>query len=154
MVMIAGFEKLEEIGDFGLECGIEFAVIKQKLGDGYSNRLLIGSNLGTLDWRLVFNVLPGTLDGGIMFENDLQARADYLWEFFCRHMARASASFIFTDPRTGKDYLAGFAENRLTYREFAVKLFSSGIALEYRREQGVATLEDGSLGILENTDSF
>lgn len=148
------FEKLEDIGDFGLDCGVAFAIVKQKLGEGYSNRLLIGSATGTFDWRLVLNVLPGTPDGGIMVGDELQSRADYFWKFFCRHMARASASFIITDPLSDKDYLVGFAENKLTYRMFAAKLFSSGIALEYRREPGVATLEDGSLGLLENTDSF
>ncbi len=148
------FEKLEDIGDFGLDCGIEFAVIKQKLDRGYSNRITIGSSTGTFDWRLVFNVLPGTTDGGIMFGEELQSRADYLWEFFCRHLKRNSRSFVITDPRSGKDYLVGFAENRLSYRMFAAKLFSSGIALEYRSEPGVATLEDGSLGILDNPDSF
>ncbi len=148
------FEKLQVMGSFGLECGIEFAIVKQRLGDGYSNRILIGSSAGTPDWRLVLNVLPGTPDGGILRGGEIQSRADYFWEFYCRHMARASASFIITDPRTGKLYLAGFVENRLSYRMFAVLLFSSGVALEYRREPGVATLDDGSLGLVENPDTI
>ena len=101
MVIIAGFERLEVMGSFGLECGIEFAVIKQRLGNGYSNRLLIGSSTGTPDWRLLYNVLPGTLDGGILVNDELQSRADYLWKFFNRHMKRASASFVITDPLSG-----------------------------------------------------
>lgn len=146
------FEKLQTIGSFGLECGIEFAVIRQQLGDGYSNRLTTGSSAGVRDWSLVYNVLPDTLDGGIMLGTELLSRAKYLYEFFCRHMAQSSKSFIITDPLTGRDYLAGFAENRMSFKLFAVKLFSTGVALEYRREPGVATLDDGSLGLIENPD--
>jgi len=148
------FEKLQFMGSLGRDFGIEFAVVKQQLGDGYSNRITIGSSAGTRDWRLALNVMPGTPDGGIMVDDELQSKATYFWEFYCRHMARASASFIITDSLTGKDFLVGFAENKLTFREFAFLLFSSGVQLEYRREPGVATLEDGSLGVNGNPDSI
>lgn len=148
--MVAEFERLQDIGSFGLDCGVEFAVVRQTLGDGYSHRLTIGSTSGVPDWKLIYKTLPQTLDSPVTVGTDLQSRADYLWNFYCRHMARNSRSFIITDPRSGKDYLVGFAENRLTYQLFAVRLFSSGVALEYRREPGVATLDDGSLGTLEN----
>jgi hypothetical protein len=148
------FPRLQFTGSYGFDCEVAFAIIRQELGDGYGNRLLTGSSAGIPGWRLAMNVLPGTPDGGIEVAGDIISREKYIWDFYIARGAEASGSFILTDPRSGRDYLVGFAENKLSYKNFGIKLYSTGLPLEYRREPGVPTLEDGSLGLMENPDSI
>jgi hypothetical protein len=151
--MAEEFERLQEIGSFGLSCSIGFDILEADYGDGYDDSALVGSTEGTRGWQLVYKVLPGTMDSPVeVSDAELQSRADYLWNFFCRHKAGGNTSFTITCPRDGKDYLAKFVEHEMTYEMFAVKLFSTGLQLRQRRERGVATLDDSSLGESENTD--
>jgi hypothetical protein len=147
-------ETLLEIGNFGLSTGIKFDLVEQEMGDGYDFSILVGSSAGLRFWSMVFKVLPGTLDGGIMRGTELQSRADYLWDLFCRMKAAANASFYLICPKDNKKYLVKFAEHELAYEEFAFQLFSSGVKVLQRREVGVNTLDDGSLGQSEGSDSI
>lgn len=142
-------ETLLEIGNFGLSTGIRFELVEQEMGDGYDYSILTGSSAGLRSWALVFKVLPGTLDGGIDLGDEVQSRADYLWNFFLRRKAEANSSFKLVDPKDGKSYLVKFLEHELSYEMFAGQLFSSGVKLVQRREVGVNTLDDGSLGEFE-----
>jgi hypothetical protein len=153
--MLEEFEKLKITGSFGLSCGIEFDILSIEYGDGYHDSALVGSEEGTRSWQLIYKVLPGSQDGMIQVSDTvLQPRSDYLWDFVCRRMKEGNSSFILTCPRDGKDYLVGFVEPRTTYEMFAVRLFSTGLLIKQRRERGVASLDDSSLGVSENTDSF
>src|ERR1051325_1913681 len=122
------YERLETIGSFGLTCAIGFDILEASFGDGYEDSALVGSSEGTRSWKLVYKVLPGTLDesaqGGTF---SLQSRADYLWEFFCLRKSEGNASFWITCPRDGQDYLAKFVEHTLSYEMFMVKLYSTGL---------------------------
>jgi hypothetical protein len=139
-------ETLLEVGNFGLSCAIGFSIVEQELGDGYDYSILTGSSAGTRSWSLVFKALPATLDGGLMRGTEVESRADYLWEFFCRRKAEGNSSFELVDPKDGKTYLVKFAEHELSYEMFALKLFATGLKLVQRQELGVTTLDDGSLG--------
>ena len=144
-------ETLLEIGNFGLSAGIRFDIVEQEMGDGYDYSILTGSSAGLRSWALVFKVLPGTKDGGIVIGDEVQSRADYLWDFFLARKAEANSSFILPCPKDGKSYLVKFLEHELSYEMFACQLFSSGVKLQQRREVGVNTLGDGSLGEFEET---
>ena len=149
--MDGALEHLDYIGAFGLDVEIEFAILELDYGDGYDDSSLVGSTQGTRSWRLVFKVLPATFDGAIPVAPEidsrmLQSRADYLWDFFCRHKARGNASFSLTCPKDEKKYLGKFVEHKLTYTLFMTKLFSSGVLIRQRREAGVSVDVDGSLG--------
>ena len=147
------YERLQYIGSFGLTCEIGFDILEAEFGDGYDASALVGSDQRLRGWRLVYKVLTGTMDSPIQVNvSELESRADYLWNFFQRRKVEGNSSFIITCPRDGKDYLAKFVDHKLSYEMFATKLFSSGVVLQQRREKGVNTLEDGSLGLRENPD--
>ena len=127
---------LLEIGSYGLSEQVEFRVLEFSFGDGYEDSALVGSTEGILSWKLVMKVLPGVLGqerGGPL---SVESRADYLWNFFCDRMAAGNETFKFVSPRNGRMYLAAFAETKLSYEMFAARLFSSGISLKQRKEQG------------------
>jgi hypothetical protein len=149
------FETLKEIGNYGLSEGISFTILEIDYGEGYDDSALIGSDQGTRNWRLVFKSLLGTLDYPVQLNSgDLQSRADYIWDFFCRHKAAGNKSFRMVSPRDGKVYLAKFLEHTLTYEMFAIKLFSTGLVIQQRRERGVNESEDRSIGSVENPDQI
>jgi len=127
---------LLEIGSYGLSEQVEFRVLEFSFGDGYEDSALVGSTEGTLSWKLTFNVLPGALGQERCGPLSVESRADYLWNFFCDRMAAGNETFKFISPRNGRMYLAAFAETKLSYEMFAARLFSSGISLKQRREQG------------------
>jgi phage-related protein len=134
---IASAPMLLEIGDFGLSEQIDFRVLEFSFGDGYEDSALVGSTEGTLSWKLTFKVLPGFLGQEISGPLSAESRAEYLWNFFKDRMAAGNETFKFISPRDGRMYLAAFAETKLSYELFAVKMFSSGISLKQRREPGV-----------------
>lgn len=147
------YERLQDIGSFGLSVSIKFDMFKAKLGDGYRKSALISSSLGTRSWKLVYKTLPGTMDNPIQVTDVLlQSRADYIWDLFCRCKAGGDLPIIIVCPRNGKDYCAVFEEDELTYEMFSTKLFSSGLSLGQYRTKGLKTLEDGSLGVSDNPD--
>jgi phage-related protein len=130
-------ETLLEIGSFGLTEEIEFRVLEFQYGDGYEDSVLIGSTEGTLAWKLTFNTLPGFIgqaQGGVF---SAQSKADYIWDFYCRHMAAGNKSFKIVSPRSGNMYLAAFAETKLSFQLMLTKLYTTGITLKQRREAGV-----------------
>jgi phage-related protein len=132
------YERLEVIGSFGLSCVIGFDILEASFGDGYEDSALVGSSEGTRAWKLVFKVLPGVLDrstqGGTF---TIESRADYLWDFFVRRKAEGNSSFWITCPRDNQDYLAKFVEHTLSFDMFMIKLFSTGLSLQQRRERAV-----------------
>jgi hypothetical protein len=130
------YEHLELLGSFGLEVEIDFpGTLEADFGDGYERSARTGHPDGLRSWRLVYKVLPGTLDNAPESGPlSLQSRADYLWDFFIRHKSAGNRPFIVTCPRDGQEYLAKFLDRKLTYTLFATKLFSSGLALRQRRD--------------------
>ena len=146
------FQKLQYIGNFGLGLGIEFAIIEQNMGDGYDYSILVGSSAGLRSWQLKLSVLPLNMDKAVFVGTERVSLADYIWNFWCDRKREANSSFIITDPKDGKDYLAKFVEHKLSYEMFMTRLFSTGLALQQRREAGVNELPDGSLGLFENPD--
>jgi hypothetical protein len=147
-------ETLQEIGSFGLSVEVDFAIVEQDLGDGYDQSILMGSSAGLRAWNLVYKTLPQTLDGAIMRGTELESRADYVWDFFVRMKAAGNASFELICPKDGKRYLVKFAEHKISYELFMVRLFSSGVRIVQRRDVGVSELPDGSLGSTENPDGI
>src|SRR3954451_16051029 len=137
---MSDFETLLDIGSFWVTEEVEFRVLEFSYGDGYGDSALVGSSEGTRAWKLVYKLLPGHIGqapGGVF---SAQSRADYLWDFFCRHMAAGNKSFKLISPRDDRMYLAAFAETKLSYEMFMSKLFSSGVSLKQRREPGVVLL--------------
>jgi len=149
--MYEEFERLQEIGSFGLTCEGEAAIFECEYNDGYDDSAIANSDQLTLGWKLVFKVLPGTKDNGFLNNaGEIESRADYLWNFFLRRKQEGNSSFIIECPRTRKLFLAKFAEHRISYEMFATCLYSSGLTLKQRRERGTELNPDGSLIVTEN----
>lgn len=147
------YERLKDIGSFGLTCSIGFAFLKAQFGDGFRKSALVGSAAGTRSWKLVYKTLPDTRDGGFLTNaGEIQSRANYLWELFCSCKAAGDLPDIITCPRDGKDYMAVFDDDALSYEMFSHRLFSTGLNLSQYRAQEINTLEDGSLGASDNPD--
>src|SRR3954463_5588142 len=134
-------QTLLDVGSWGLTEAIAFRVLEFSYGDGYESSALVGSTEGTLAWKLTWKVLPGFLGqaaGGVF---SASSRADYLWNFFCDRMAAGNESFKIISPRSGRMYLAAFAETTLSYEMFMTKLYTTGISLKQRRENGVSAFD-------------
>lgn len=148
------YERLKEIGSFGLSETGRVEMLHHRMGGGYRRDLLIGPRFPLLRWHFTYKVLPGTLDGPVQTTEALiESRADYIWNLFFRSKfgyTDVNRPIIVTSPISGKDYLAVFMDDELAYEMFMVKLFRSEIQLEQVRVRGVATLADGSLGEFTN----
>lgn len=151
--MAEQYERLKDIGSYGLTCSLGFAFLKAPLGDGFRKSALIGSVLGTRSWKLIYKVLPDAPNGGFLTNTgEIQSRAVYLWDLFYSCKAGGDLPLIITCPRDGKDYLAVFEDDVLSYEMFSHRLFSTGLNLSQYRAQEINTLEDGSLGASDNPD--
>jgi len=144
------YEELQLTGDFGLVEGILIEGIRHNQGAGFYRSILTGSRAGNRYWNLVYKVLPDTLDSPVERNPaTIEARATYLWEFFCRHKTgyvEIDRPFVIRDLATDKRFLV-VSEGWTYERElFATRLYSSQLKLRYVRVPGVTTLEDGSLG--------
>lgn len=122
-------------GDFDLQVEIEFAEIPRNYGSGHETVLRGGHSDGNLGYKLVYKTLSNSGGQAITDPEDSTAKAParYVWEFFVRRK-QDQAAFNVKDPRTGTDVLVKFAERKLSYTLFAVRLFSSGISLKQYRD--------------------
>ena len=127
-------QTLQIIGNFSPEIEIEFAEIVRDYGDGYDSTVRVGHSDGQLHFRLVYNVLPGAQGQSILDPETStnKSQADYLWDFFVKRK-QDGEPFLVKNPRTEANVLVKFAESRLSYTLFAVKLFSTGIRLKQYR---------------------
>jgi len=123
-------QRLKILGQFDLECAIEFAELERDYGDGYDSTVRVGHSEGLKTYRLVYKALPQTQGQSILDDETMtqKKQADYLWDFFVKRKQDGEA-FIIKDPRTETDIDVKFAERRLSYQMFALKLYSTGIAL-------------------------
>lgn len=141
------YEELRLHGDFGLEEGIGFEMVVQKLGGGRRRSKLYGRRCGERWWTLVYKVLPDTPD--CRAPESLEARATHLWNFFCRHMTgyeEVNRPFIIRNIADGLRYLVSFDEPAMSRQMFMTKLYSSQLKIVSAVVPGVNTLDDGSLG--------
>lgn len=134
------YEELQERGMYGIQESIDFAVLEADLGDGYDRSALVGSSLGTREWKLTWSALPQSGET-VSYNGATLFRADYLWEFYSQRMREGNSSFIIQSPVTNQKYLAKFIDKRLTYELFSLKLFSTGISVKQRRETGVTVFD-------------
>ncbi|HEV7376903.1 MAG TPA: hypothetical protein VGN95_19460 [Pyrinomonadaceae bacterium] len=146
----AAYEKLQTLGFFGLSIAIRYEIITRRMGAGRRRSLLYGSRAGLLAWKLVFKVLPDTIDGQIeVSPTHIESRANYLWNFFCRSKTGyedIDHPFIITCPRDGKGYYVVFSDNEISYEMFMTKLYSTGLQLEQVTIPGESLLPDASIG--------
>jgi len=140
------YPRLEYVQLNAHEASIDFAVYSAEYGDGYDDSSLVGSPQGLRSWTATYGHLARTPHrAGGRFSRE--AVADYLWNFFCARMSEGNSSFIVRCPRDRKYYLAKFVETKLSYKEaFRQKFYTTGIAIQQRREPGVAFNPDGSYG--------
>ncbi len=126
--------ELQITGDFDLQEEIEFAEIVRNYGSGHDTVLRGGHSEGNLSFKLVYKVLSNSGGQAIVDPRDSVAKppARYLWETFV-WAKQNNAALNVKDPRTGNLVLCKFAERKLSYTLFAVRLFSSGISLKQYR---------------------
>lgn len=154
--------RFKHLGDFGLSKTVRHAEIVIRMSLRRRIVVNVDDPRGVYSWKLVYKVLPGTLDGSVTLDGDegvgpggtQLSRADYVWLFYLARKGGAVKSFIITCLQDGKDYLVMFADQELTYEMFMVRLFSSGLTLDQVDEPDVNTLDDGSLGASDNPDQI
>lgn len=117
---------------------IEFNVLSNDLANGYRSRLLFGSNTGLRSWTLKvptlasLEVLSNTVTG---INGEAVSREQYLWDLYCETKVTGEP-FVYTSPRNGQYYLVEFADEKLTYEQMRVKIYSTGIELRQVRISG------------------
>ena len=151
------YARLEYVVLDGQEVEAEYAILSADMGDGYYQSALVGSPLGLMTWRIKYDHLarfPNRSQGPLSME----AASRYLWKFFRARMGEGNSSFVIAtkDPADDerKDWLVGFVETKLTYREFKQRFYQTGIEIRQRRERGVNFNPDGSLGESLNPDDI
>ena len=140
-------QTLDTSGFLLTEIGGEWALLTTDLGDGYQSTLRVGDPKGTRTWTLKIDVLPDTADArtiqdSIDPDRD-DTRAQYLWRFFRRSKSTGNEPFWFEvdDPDGGlrRQFLATFADHKLTYTILCAKVYSTGLQLRQRRLPGVVS---------------
>lgn len=149
--------RLQILGAFGIQRTQTFGAVVVKMSLRRRVRVRVDDPRGVLSWSLVYKKLPGTLDGAVTLTGDeyegavfgdLDAQADYLWEFFAARKTGERESFFITDLHDNKkrSYLVVFDTEVMTYTLFLTKLFSAeGVPLVQVDEDDVPTLADGSV---------
>lgn len=127
-------QELQITGDFDLQVEIEFGEVERNYGKSYSTVLRTGHTDGDLSFKLVYKTLSNSGGQAITDPEDSIAKAParYLWEFFVRRK-QDGEPFNVKNPRTGALVLVKFAEKKLSYTLFAVRLFSTGLSLKQFR---------------------
>lgn len=128
-----------------------FDLVKFIKPGGYRDPAFItGHSEGLMRFSLKFNYLPKTTGGVNGYGvnpgaelGGLQSRADYLWNFFKRHKQQGDKPFILETELPGEAGVQRisvvFADDEMPYELFAVRMFSTGLALEQYREDGDPT---------------
>ena len=148
-----GFEQIITTG-FRIEsASIRFSLLRASFGGGYDMTAGVGHPDGLRAWAIRVDVLPHTSDYLINAgEFGLQTRAQYLWDFYCRHKQAGDKSFRIVDPVDERTYLARFVDNDLTFHLLTRKLYSTGLSIEQRREVGVD--DSGDAVLFDNTQAI
>jgi hypothetical protein len=133
-------ETIDTTGFLFTEAAGEWHVLTADFGDGYQAGALVGDPAGTRTWTIKIDVLP---DGDEAPDINGLSRSRYLWQFFTARKALDNEPFWIEvddqDDGQRKRYLAGFAENRLSYAVLCAKLYSTGLQLRQRRVPDVAS---------------
>lgn len=138
---INGYEVLQICGDFGLQVGISYARFKSDAGQGYRSAVLVdGAVTGLKSWKLNYKALRQTLDSPAFYYEDEFTKADYLWDFYCRHQV-SGLPFIIRDPRNDQNYLADFTDEIFSLELVQIKLWSTGLNLLQRRVTNVSVFD-------------
>lgn len=117
---------------------IAFNTLRNDLGDGYRSQVLFGSNTGLRSWSLrlptlaSIDVLPNTVTG---INGESVSREQYVWDLYCEQQVTGEP-FVYTSPRNGQYYLVEFVDEKLTYEQARVKLYSTGLELRQVRISG------------------
>jgi len=117
---------------------IAFNTLRNDLGDGYRSQVLFGSNTGLRSWSLrlptlaSIDVLPNTVTG---INGESVSREQYVWDLYCEQQVTGDP-FVYTSPRNGQYYLVEFVDEKLTYEQARVKLYSTGLELRQVRISG------------------
>src|SRR5947209_11605299 len=102
------YERLKLTGSFGLEVSIRLEMVTRRLGGGRRRSVLYGSRAGLRSWKLVYKVLPDTMDSPVETNPaTIESRANYLWNLFMRCKTGyedIDRPLIITCLRDGKDY--------------------------------------------------
>ena len=132
------FEQLDQTGFRFEETSVEFAILSANFGGGFEANSLVGLSSGLREWAVRIDALPlmeeYQVDAGGSI--GLQSRAEYLWDFYLRQMAAGNKSFWFVDVKSGLNYLAAFADKKLSYRVFTATVYGTGLRIRERRERG------------------
>lgn len=120
---------------------IEFARLRNDLGDGYRSQTLFGSENGLRRWRLTLPTLAHS-DIPVPFVTSSDeitnvSREAYLWDLYCEQMV-TGRPFVYQSQRDSQYYLVEFLDESLTYRGMEVKLYSSGVTIQQVRIPGVS----------------
>lgn len=149
-----GFEQLITDGFLFESVSVRGSVLRVSYGDGYGEGVVIGNPAGLLTWKVKIAVLPDDdnylVNAG---EFGLQTRDRYLWDMYVRHnVANAYKPFWLRDPKTGRDYLAEFADEQLDYQLLCLTASSTGLTLRQRRVYGQES--PGDAAAVANPDSI
>jgi hypothetical protein len=149
------YERLLDIGSFGLAESWGVQMIHHKMGAGRRRSILVGSRAGERKWRFVYKLLPDTMDGAIQTTDVLiESRAMYIYRLFIRSKVGhedVNRPIYVTSPIDGKDYLAVFVDDEISFEMFATKLFSSQLQLEQARVPGL-NVGGNDFGTSENPE--
>jgi hypothetical protein len=124
-----GYERLAYMGDFELD--IEHSYQHSEAfypGGGYESALE-GPLSGLARANLVFKVVPDSQAQSILYNGREQTLAIYLFNFFQRHNSPAKKPFICPHPLTEIDTLWRFVESKISMKNVAARLWSTGFAL-------------------------
>lgn len=136
------YQTLRELGNYGFTVEIEHDVIEVEYVGGVYDSWIVGPLDGTRTFRLVYSALPKS-QGQSIYMDDLrgnQSRGDYLWLFYCDRRAAANEPFLIECELPGEaaavPVLVKFTNPKLSFQEFATRLYSSELTLEQVRERG------------------
>ena len=136
------YETLRELGNYGFTVEIEHDVIEVEYVGGVYDSWIVGPLDGTRTFRLVYTALPKSQGQSIYLDNlrGNVSRGDYLWLFYCERKGKANEPFLIECEMPGEvttvAVLVKFTNPKLSYQEFATRLYSSEVTLEQVRERG------------------
>lgn len=122
--------------------GIGFSRFLNELGDGFRSRTLFGANTGWRSFELTLPTLSGaSADSTVTGINrETVTPEEYLWALYCECEA-VGVPFVIRSPRNDQYYLVEFRNERLSYRRFLAKMYSSGVELRQVRIPGVSVFD-------------
>jgi hypothetical protein len=146
------YERLAFLGDFELDIEHGYQHTEAYYPGGSYESSLEGPLSGIAKCNLVFKVLPNSEMQSILLSNNQgeQTLALYLFEFFQRHNSPAKKPFLCPHPLTEADTLWRFVDNRISMKNLAARLWSTGLALVEHKNldaEPFTNLQDNPNGI-------